>query len=57
MEFFNLTYQILAFAIMSMIDKLLSVADEVMWTIEDYEVFENVAKVRKSQYEPHKIPR
>lgn len=42
-------YRVLAFAIMSIIKKLLSVANEAMWTIEDYEVFEKVAKVRKSQ--------
>lgn len=40
-------YQILAFAIISIIEKLLSVANEVMWAIEDYQVFENIAKVRK----------
>lgn len=49
MEYLNFLCQILAFAIMSMIEKLLGVANEVMWTIEDYEVFENVAKVRESQ--------
>lgn len=48
MEYFNLLYQILAFAIMGMIEKLLSVANEVVLTIEDYEVFENVTKVRES---------
>lgn len=49
MEYFKLMYQILAFAILSTIEKLLSVANEVMWAIEDYEVFETVAKVRTSQ--------
>lgn len=57
MEYFNLLYQILAFAIMSTIEKLLSVASEVMWTIEDYEVFENVAKVRNFRKGHDKIPR
>lgn len=49
MEYINLLYRILAFAFMSMIETLLSVANEVMWTIEDYEVFENVVRVRKFQ--------
>lgn len=48
MEYSNLMYQILAFAIMSMVEKLLSVANEVMWAIENYQVFENVAKVSEN---------
>lgn len=46
-------YQIHAFAITSIIRTILSVADEVIWTIEDYEVVKNVAKMRVSQHRPH----
>lgn len=46
-------YWILAFAIMTMIEKLLSMADKVKWAIEDYEVFDTFAKVKIFQ----KIPR
>lgn len=38
---------------MTMIEKLLSMADKVKWAIEDFEVFGNFAKVKNFQ----KIPR
>lgn len=52
MEFFGLLLQIFAFAIMTDFDKLANVPNEIMFTIEDYEVYEKIVRVRSFKRYP-----
>lgn len=46
MGFSGLLLQILAFAIVAILKKLADVASEIMFTIEEYEVYGKIVKVR-----------
>ena len=46
MGFSGLLLQIFAFAIMAILKKLADVATEIMFTIEDYEVYGKIVRVR-----------
>lgn len=45
MEVFGLLWQIFAFIMMTIFGKVAYVADEILFTLEDYEAFEKVVKV------------
>lgn len=47
MEFFNLLWNLFAFVIMTTYELVANVADEVMFTLEDKDVYGKIAKVRK----------
>lgn len=46
MAFFNLLWQIIAVAVMNIFEQVLTAADWIMFTIEDYEIYDNIVKVR-----------
>lgn len=46
MAFFNLLWQIIAVAVMNTFEQVLNAADWIMFTIEDYEIYDNIVKVR-----------
>lgn len=46
MAFFNLLWQIIAVAVMNIFEQVLNGADWIMFTIEDYEIYDNIVKVR-----------
>lgn len=46
MAFFNLLWQIIAVAVMNIFEQVLNAADWIMFTIEDYEIYDNIVKVR-----------
>ena len=46
MAFFNLLGQIITFAVINIFEQALDAADWIMFTSEDYEVYENLVKVR-----------
>ena len=52
MEFFNLLWKIFAFVIMTTFEMAANVADEVMFTLEDNDVYGKIIKVRKLQSRP-----
>lgn len=52
MGLFGLLLQIFAFAIMTIFIKLAAVANETMFTIEDYEVYDKIFKVRSFKRYP-----
>lgn len=54
MEFFGLLLQIFAFAIMTDFKKLANVANEIMLTLEDYEVYDKIFRVRS--FKPYPWP-
>lgn len=49
MAFFNFLGQIMTFAVVKLFEQVLNAADWIMFTIEDYEVYENIVKVRVSK--------
>lgn len=57
MELFSLFWQAFVFVIMTIFESVANVADEVMFTIEDYEVPGKIAKVRHFQQGPDQILR
>lgn len=57
MELFGLFWQVFAFVIMTIFQSVANVADEVMFTLEDYEVSGKIAKVRHFQQGPDQILR
>lgn len=52
MELFGFLWQIFAFIIMIIFEKLANVADEIMFTLEDYEVYDNIFRVRSFKQDP-----
>lgn len=46
MELFGLLWQILVFVIVKIFDKVAYVVDDIMFNLEDYEVYDKVVKVR-----------
>lgn len=46
MELFGLLWQILAFVIMTVFEKVAYVVDDIMFNLEDYEVYYRVVRVR-----------
>lgn len=57
MELFGLFWQVFVFVIMTIFQSVANVADEVMFTLEDYEVSGKIAKVRHFQQGPDQILR
>lgn len=45
-EFLGLLWQIVAFVIMTMFEKLANVADEILWTIDDYKKYRQGEKIQ-----------
>ena len=56
MAFFNLQWQIIAFADMNMFEQVLNAADWVTFTIEDCEVYDKIVKVRSFKHCPWPDP-
>ena len=46
MAFFNILWQIIAVAVMNIFEQVLNAADWIMFRIEDYEIYDNIVKVR-----------
>lgn len=49
MELLSLVWQVIAFTIMTSFEMVTKIADEVMFTFEDYEVYGKTVKVRYFQ--------
>lgn len=49
MEIFSLLWQVIVFMIMTSLEMVTKVADEIMFTFEDYEVYGKIVKVRNIQ--------
>ena len=52
MELVGLLWQILAFVIMKMFEMVAYVVDDIMFTLEDYEVYDKVIRVRSFKQYP-----
>ena len=52
MEFFGLLWQIFAFVIMTIFKKMAYVVDDIMFNLEDYEVYDKVVEVRSFKQYP-----
>lgn len=46
MEFFGLLWQVFAFVIMTIFEKVAYVVDDIMFNLEDYEVYDKIVRVR-----------
>lgn len=57
MEFCSLLWKIFAFVIMTTFAMVANVVDEVMFTLEDNEVYGKIAKVRNLRQGPDQILR
>lgn len=55
MEFCSLLWKIFAFVIMATFAMVANVVDEVMFTLEDNEVYGKIAKVRNLRQGPDQI--
>lgn len=55
MEFCSLLWKIFAFVIMTTFAMVANVVDEVMFTLEDNEVYGKIAKVRNLRQGPDQI--
>lgn len=55
-EFLSLLWRIVAFVIMTMFEKLANVADEILWTIDDYKIYKkNIVKVKRFKQDRDQI--
>lgn len=57
MAFFNLLWQIITLAVMNILEQMLNAADWIMFTIEEFEVYGNIVKVRSFKNVPGQILR
>ena len=57
MELFGLQWQVLAFVIMAIFEKVAYVVDDIMFNLENYEVYDKVVKVRSFKPYPRPDPR
>ena len=55
MELFSLLWQLFAFVIMTTFETVANVADEVMFTLADNEVYGKIARVRNPKQGPVQI--
>lgn len=55
MAFFNLLWQIITLAVMNILEQMLNAADWIMFTIEEFEVYGNIVKVRSFKNVPGQI--
>lgn len=52
MELFGLLWQVLAFVIMAIFEKVAYVVDDIMFNLEDYEVYDKIVRVRSFKQYP-----
>ena len=52
MELFGLLWQILAFVVMKIFENVAYVVDDTIFTLEDYEVYDKVVRVRSFKQYP-----
>ena len=57
MELFGLLWQIFAFVILTIYEKVAYLIDDIIFNLEDYEVYDKVVKVRIFKQYPWPDPR
>lgn len=55
MAFITLLWQIITLAVMNILEKTLNAADWIMFTIEEYEAYDNIVEVRSFKNAPDQI--
>lgn len=55
MEIFSLLWQIFALVVLTTFETVANVADEVMFTLEDNEIYDKIVKVRNIKQSPYQI--
>lgn len=55
MEIFSLLWQIFALVVLTTFETVANVADEVMFTLEDNEIYDKIVKVRNIKQGPYQI--